>query len=156
MPRVGGNVNRPNDTETVVLTKKKPERPGNMRSEAAVAQARRQGADIETKTKYGGGANKHGGAIMNTLKLDNETENMKHKTVSHDVGKAIMQARQAKGLTQKDLATKINEKPQVIGECESGKAVVNQQVLGKVERALGVKLRGKDIGMPLGPRGKSK
>ena len=34
MPRVGGNVNRPNDTETVVLTKKKPERPGNMRSEA--------------------------------------------------------------------------------------------------------------------------
>ena len=53
----------------------------------------------------GGGANKHGGAIMNTLKLDNETENMKHKTVSHDVGKAIMQARQAKGLTQKDLAT---------------------------------------------------
>ena len=30
-----------------------------------------------------------------------------------DVGRLIMKARQEKNLTQKDLATKINEKPQV-------------------------------------------
>jgi len=156
MPRMTGNVNRPNDVDTVILTKKRPERPVNLRSEQAVNQARRTGAEVETKMKYGAGANKHGGAIMNTLKLDNETENLKHKTVPHDVGKAIMQGRQAKGMTQKDLATSINEKPQIVAEMESGRAVMNQQVLGKLERSLGVKLRGKEIGTPLGPRGKKK
>jgi len=156
MPRMTGNVNRPNDVDTVVLTKKRPERPVNLRSEQAVNQARRIGATVETTTKYGGGANKHGGAIMNTMKLDNETENVKHKTVPHNVGKAIMAGRQAKGMTQKDLATSINEKPQVVAECESGRAVVNQQILGKLERSLGVKLRGQNIGEPLGPRGKKK
>jgi len=43
-------------------------------------------------------------------------------------------------MTQKDLATKINEKPQVVGEYESGKAVPNPQIIGKIERALGCKL----------------
>jgi putative transcription factor len=73
------------------------------------------------------------------------------------VSKAIQQARQAKGLTQKDLATKINEKPQVVNEYEGGKALnPNQQILMKLERALGVKLRGKDIGSPLsGPKKQS-
>jgi putative transcription factor len=37
----------------------------------------------------------------------------------------------------------INEKPQVIQEYESGKAIPNQQIIGKLERALGAKLRGK-------------
>lgn len=36
-----------------------------------------------------------------------------------------------------------------MNEYESGKAIPNQQVLGKLERALGVKLRGKNIGEPL-------
>ena len=43
-------------------------------------------------------------------------------------------------MTQKELATKINEKPQVIGEYESGKAVPNGQIIVKIERALGCKL----------------
>jgi putative transcription factor len=37
----------------------------------------------------------------------------------------------------------MNEKPQVVNEYESGKAVPNPSVLGKMERILGVKLRGK-------------
>lgn len=37
----------------------------------------------------------------------------------------------------------INEKPQIIQEYESGKAIPNQQIIGKLERTLGVKLRGK-------------
>lgn len=52
-------------------------------------------------------------------------------------------------MTQKDLATKICEKPQVVAEFESGKAIPNPQILGKMERALGIKLRGKEIGKPL-------
>lgn len=38
----------------------------------------------------------------------------------------------------------INEKPQIIQEYESGKAIPNQQILTKLERALGKKLRGKN------------
>ena len=37
----------------------------------------------------------------------------------------------------------INEKPQVVNEYEQGKAIPNQQIIGKMERTLGVKLRGK-------------
>lgn len=81
-----------------------------------------------------------------------------------------MQARQEKKLTQAQLAQVlfslsllcvklviwptfgthslcsmqlINEKPQIIQEYESGKAIPNQQIISKLERALGAKLRGK-------------
>ena len=47
-----------------------------------------------------------------------------------------------KEMSQKDLAQKVNEKPSVIQDYEAGKAIPNPQVLGKLERALGVKLRG--------------
>lgn len=55
-------------------------------------------------------------------------------------------------MTQKDLATvirvaallickcrfqKISEKPQVVNEYESGRAIPNQQIIGKLERAVG-------------------
>lgn len=73
-----------------------------------------------------------------------------------DVGKLIQKGRQAKNLTQKDLATKVCEKPQVVAEYESGKAVPNQAILAKFERALEMKLRGKDKGAPLAPKGKKK
>lgn len=43
---------------------------------------------------------------------------------------------------QAQLAQQINEKPQIIQEYESGKAIPNQQILSKMERILGVKLRG--------------
>ena len=51
-----------------------------------------------------------------------------------------MQARTAKKMTQKELATAINEKPQVVAEYESGKAIPNPQIIGKLERKLGCKL----------------
>jgi ribosome-binding protein aMBF1 (putative translation factor) len=38
------------------------------------------------------------------------------------------------------LATAINEKPQVVAEYESGKAIPNPQIISKLERSLGVKL----------------
>jgi putative transcription factor len=59
-----------------------------------------------------------------------------------------------KALSQKDCAQKINEKPSVIQDYESGKAIPSPQILAKLERTLGVKLRGADIGKKLeaGPK----
>ena len=72
--------------------------------------------------------------------LENETEELKHATVSKELKLAISQARTAKGLTQKQLATQLNMQPPVINEYESGKAIPNNQVIAKIERALGAKL----------------
>ncbi|XP_027910585.1 multiprotein-bridging factor 1a isoform X2 [Vigna unguiculata] len=80
---------------------------------------------------------------LNTKRLDEDTENLAHEKVPTELKKAIMQARMEKKLTQAQLAQLINEKPQVIQEYESGKAIPNQQIIGKLERALGTKLRGK-------------
>ncbi|GBN76004.1 hypothetical protein AVEN_136306-1, partial [Araneus ventricosus] len=44
---------------------------------------------------------------------------------------------------------RINEKPQVINDYEAGRAVPNQQILTKVERVLGLRLRGKEKGQPM-------
>ena len=67
----------------------------------------------------------------------------------------MSQARLALEMTQKDIAQKVNEKPSVIQDYESGKAIPNPQILGKLERTLGVKLRGANIGEKLGGPKKS-
>ena len=85
------------------------------------------------------------GPGRNASKLENENEELTHKTVKTEVKKAIMQGRLAKKLTQAQLAQQINERPQVVQEYESGKAIPNQQILAKLERVLGVKLRGKGM-----------
>ncbi|XP_045585493.1 endothelial differentiation-related factor 1 [Procambarus clarkii] len=137
--------------DSVTVLRKKPQKSSQLKSEQAVNQARRSGAQIETSSKYGAASNKQHGTSMNTAKLDRETEELKHEKITPDVGRLIQQGRQAKNWTQKDLATRINEKPQVIQEYEQGKAVPNQNVLGKIERAIGLRLRGKDKGQIMQP-----
>lgn len=140
------------------------------------------GSEIDTTKKFNAATNKHASTTLSAVKLDNETEQFHHDRVSMDVSKLISTQRQKLGITQKvgaltpiafgfdkvavytwsnfslsnrvqDLATKICEKPQIVNEYEAGKAIPNQQILGKLERALGIKLRGKDKGMPLAPKG---
>ncbi|VDN57415.1 unnamed protein product [Dracunculus medinensis] len=118
--------------------------------------AQRRGEAIETSRKAMAGGNKQHQIHTNTTRLDGETEVLHHERVPLSLGKVMQQARQAKEWTQKDLATHINEKPQVVAEYENGKAVPNQQILTKMERALGVKLRGKDLGQPLSSKASSK
>ncbi|XP_030550132.1 multiprotein-bridging factor 1b [Rhodamnia argentea] len=132
------------DWEPVVIRKKAPNAAAK-KDEKAVNAARRAGAEIETIRKATAGTNKatSSGTTLNTRKLDEETENLAHDRVPTELKKAIMQARTEKKLTQSQLAQLINEKPQIIQEYESGKAIPNQQLITKLERALGVKLRGK-------------
>lgn len=77
---------------------------------------------------------------MSARKLEDADEPSKIAKVDKSLSKAIMQARTAKKMTQKDLATAINEKPQVVAEYESGKAIPNPQIIAKLERKLGCKL----------------
>jgi len=64
-------------------------------------------------------------------------------SVSSELKKRIMAARLTKKMTQAQLAQAINEKPQVIQEYESGKAIPSPAVLSKLSRALGVVLSNK-------------
>ncbi|XP_016397492.1 endothelial differentiation-related factor 1 homolog [Sinocyclocheilus rhinocerous] len=136
------------DWDTVTVLRKKGSA-AQSKSKQAIISAQRKGDAVETSKKWAAGQNKQHVVTKNTAKLDSETEELSHQRVPLEVGKVIQQGRQNKGLTQKDLATKINEKPQIIAEYESGKAIPNNQVMGKIERAIGLKLRGKEIGMPL-------
>lgn len=142
------------DWDTVTVLRKKAPKASSLKTETAVNQARRQGIPVETSQKFNAGTNKQHSAPKNTAKLDRETDELKHRTMSHDVAKLIQQGRQAKGLSQKDLATKICEKPQIVNDYEAGRGIPNNLILGKIERVIGMKLRGKEIGTPMAPPGK--
>jgi len=123
-----------------------------------VNAARRQGSAVDTQQKCkefaslygyvfistlsfvlgGAGSNKQHQTTKNTAKLDRETDELKHDKVPMDVGRMIQQGRIGKGWSQKELATKINEKPQIINDYEAGRAIPNQAIIGKIERAIGM------------------
>ncbi|PUU83173.1 multi protein bridging factor 1-domain-containing protein [Tuber borchii] len=126
------------------------------RTQSEINAARRAGAVVATEKKYATGNKTQNTEGQRLTKVDRENEVAPPPKIDQGVGKAMSKARLDKTptMTQKDLATKVNEKPSVINDYESGRAVPNQQVLAKLERALGVKLRGKDIGTPLGPKKK--
>jgi len=138
------------DWDTVTYLRKTKPAPGAAKSKKAVNAAMRRGEDVETRQKYAAASNKKSATSQNTAKLDRETEELHHNTVSLSVGRLIQKGRQQKEMTQKQLATRINEKPQIINEYENGKAIPNNQILGKIERVIGIKLRGKDKGKALG------
>ncbi|KZT56505.1 MBF1-domain-containing protein [Calocera cornea HHB12733] len=145
------------DTKLVIGSKARAA-PKVARSESDVNAARRTGGIVATDKKTTAGSNKaHAGTDHQRIaKLDRENEVAPPPKVSPSVGRAIMDARAAvtPPLSQKDLAQKINEKPSVIADYESGRAVPNAQILGKMERILKVKLRGADIGKKLDPPAK--
>ena len=60
--------------------------------------------------------------------------------MSFDICTALRKARQAKGLTQKQLAQQLNEKPALINDYESGRAIPDNALIAKIERMLGSKL----------------
>ncbi|CCH41208.1 putative multi-protein-binding factor 1 [Wickerhamomyces ciferrii] len=123
------------------------------RTQAEINAARRSGQVLSVDKKYGSTNTKGDNEGQRLTKIDRETDVVAPKKIDVSVGKTISKVRTEKKLSQKDLATKINEKPNVVNDYEAGRAIPNQQVLGKLERALGVKLRGKNIGEPLfGPK----
>ena len=56
----------------------------------------------------------------------------------------IAQARTAKKMTQKELATKLNMPVKVVQQYESGKAVPNGAIINKLNRALSIRIQRDD------------
>uniref|UniRef100_A0A8D2D0U2 Endothelial differentiation related factor 1 n=1 Tax=Sciurus vulgaris TaxID=55149 RepID=A0A8D2D0U2_SCIVU len=131
------------DWDTVMVLRKKGPTAAQAKSKQAILVAQRRGEDVDTSRKWAAGQNKQYSVTKNTAKLDRET----------DPGGG--QSDPA-GPAEQGADTQINEKPQVITDYESGRAIPNNQVLGKIEKAIGLKLRGKDIRKPIekGPRAK--
>jgi len=151
-------MNSNTDSNTTTYLTKRTATKTQARSNAAVNSAQRTGAGVTVEGKYGGGGNKQKAGDRNMKALADDTENLTIKRVDKSLGKWIAHGRQnfqPKSLTQKELATKINEKPQVIQEYENGKAVPNSQVINKIQKALKIHISGKFAGEPW-PKQKAK
>lgn len=73
-------------------------------------------------------------------RLADEGGRLQHAEVPHDLKLALQKGRTAKQWTQKDLALTLNLKPAIINDYETGKAVPDNALISRMERALGVKL----------------
>ena len=60
-----------------------------------------------------------------------------------DYAHRVRRAREARGWKQADLGAKINERVTVIAKIESGSMIPNEDLLRRLERALGIKLKEK-------------
>jgi putative transcription factor len=108
-------------------------------------QSNIRNGNTETVKKQEG----RGGEATKAFKLDQETNGGRHGTVSQSLKSIIIKARNSKGMSQSKLAQLCCVKPATITSYENGKAIPDNAILGKMERHLGVKLRGKNIGEPL-------
>jgi ribosome-binding protein aMBF1 (putative translation factor) len=82
-------------------------------------------------------------------KVDNTDEKLTIKTIDTSAVRAIVKARGELGLTQKDLANKVNVPDSVIKSIEQNKEPNNTSLLNKLQKVLKVKLLGDNIGNPL-------
>lgn len=71
--------------------------------------------------------------------LDNTNiDTFKNKKVDVSFSIKMKQGRNNKNITQKELAQKINVKPAVINEYESGRAIPNPKTLNNIKKILGI------------------
>ena len=133
-----------NDWDNVVTIRKKKTTAKERKSDKLVNIALRSGGNVVTKVKEV--SNKNSVEAVDFRKLDDNNDAGKHKKVTLSLGKTIMKARNAKNISQKDFARRINEKSAIINSYEQGKAIPNNQILMKMQKILGVKLTGKNIG----------
>lgn len=124
-----GNVNF-NDYDPLIIRGKN----------AAVQQKLRREGKTESKAKN---SNSEVGHKMR--KIDQATDVEKIQKVSQKVSKAIIDGRTAKKMNRKQLASAIQENVKIVEEYETGKAIPNIKIINKLQRALGVKLTGKDF-----------
>jgi putative transcription factor len=78
----------------------------------------------------------------NTSKLDSHEESFTHKKINKKISDIIREGRCKKGMKQKDLAGKLNIANKTIIMYENGSAIPDNNLMGKIERILNIKIRG--------------
>lgn len=131
------------DWEPVILKKPTSNRPKKVNDFERV-----NGMQTVHTMKQGGGKNSQnlnynptGMSKVQKAALDNDGLTEKIETVDRKISQNIQRARQAEGLTQKELAQKVNQPLTVIQDYESGKAIPNANLINKLEKVLKTKLR---------------
>lgn len=109
------------------------------KGERAAQEAQRKGQEVET-IRRSAGVNAARPGPANMRRLAEATDVVPVAQLTHEFRSAMQKARSAAGLSQADLARRINEKQSVINDYESGRAVPNPNIIVKLDRALGVRL----------------
>lgn len=122
------------------------EKPGRVRrAPTSTTQATNlaRSGQASVTSKFNAGTNKNNktqGMMNHKLEQSVEAGDTATKTLGKRFGQALIQARTAKKMNQKQLAQACNEKQTVVQQYEQGKAVPNPGVINKFERILGCKL----------------
>ncbi|KAK5099157.1 multiprotein-bridging factor 1 [Exophiala xenobiotica] len=126
-----------------------------VKGKSALNAAQRSGAIIGTEKKFGTANSAGQGEGQHLTKVDRADGPVPVKTVGLEVGKAIAERRQKMNppLNREQLATKVSLGPSVVAAYENGTAKPEQKHLISLEKVLGIKLRGNNIGGSLfGPK----
>jgi len=75
-------------------------------------------------------------AKLKSIEKKADNDELKHKKIDNELRMKIIQGRNAKNFTQKQLANSINLPLQVVSDIESGKAIYNHQHINKIKRYL--------------------
>ena len=75
-------------------------------------------------------------AKENKIEKQIEDGNLKHKKMDVSFGKELQKKRLSKGMTQKDLAQKLNIPVKDINDIEAGKAKHNPGLMSKINRIM--------------------
>jgi putative transcription factor len=141
---VTGNASVAKDLEVPMETQDWKEVVLNSRprkDKSAEVNAALRSGDALAEKKHGAGSNKKN-PLNNPKRLDEAHEPERLETVPLTLAKRIQQARQRKGWTQTQLAQAIGERARVVNDYERATVPPSPQIINKMEKALGVRLRG--------------
>ena len=83
---------------------------------------------------------------LHKIKIENETENFKIQKIPNKLVREIIDVRNIKKITQKEMAVKLNIQINIYNDIESGKAIYNQQtkdIIQKIQRLFSIKFEHK-------------
>jgi len=119
-----------------------------VKGKSAINAAFRSGAITGTEKKYGSANSKANPEGQRLAKIDQNDAPIPLKQGNKEIGLLISQTRAKLNWTQVQLATKINITSADLQKYENGTQVISQDAFNKLENALNIKLRGKDVGQP--------
>ena len=95
---------------------------------------------VKPKNNQEGGKSNHSKQYVKSkeqkMNISEEQGKLSHKKMDLEFGKVLQKYRLSQGLTQKDIAQKLNIPTKDINEIESGKMKHNGQLMGKIKRLI--------------------